>query len=758
MQVLKRVGRWFVELFGFNHNTRYVKTYLNKANMRSGIYMAGVIIVIEIWMLIRQTVERVIPQLNTYALKGVEVNPLKVFYSETSNFWLFFLMGIAMIAYCICSVRQKYNKKATITVCSISLVGLLLFAFIDYPTNFAAFTTEGASTKSLVTSTLLLSFYISMVLFHLGIIGATFYQFKGGNKEWITSAMVISFFALACLTFGMMVSYSDYFGYAKDSLTGSTLTQVVYDADGVAHTVKVIAYKQVICFLMMALYVGCLLIWKPYISISILGVVFIGFHLLLVNLPGLDRSVQDGDLVNYITFFISLAMVAVSIYSQRVEEGKKDEELELLATKDTLTGLYAFEYFTTLVNRKVQDKDTEINGWIYLFLDITSFKIFNDQRGFMAGNQFLKDVGVILTKIFPDGLVSRQSDDHYVVFTKNEYIEEKIQFVEKDVEKLDLDIRPGVKVGGYVFKNREEDSHRAVEKARYACTEIKHTGGCQYSEYDQQMHDTYHQVQYIVRHIDEAIEKDYIKVYYQPVVWSKDKELCGCEALARWIDPRYGFMNPGVFVNALEDAQLVHKLDVAMLKLVCKDLKHNMDNKLPVVPVSINFSRLDFAVMDVPNTIESILKEYGVPKDLIHVEITESALLEQGDVLKKAMKELKNKGFAIWLDDFGSGYSSFNALKDYDFDVLKLDMAFLKGFDKNQKKAKAVIQSVISMANAVGMKTLSEGVETAEQASFLKDISCGRLQGFLFGKPIPYDELKKKIVAGEYTISKDLGF
>ena len=213
-------------------------------------------------------------------------------------------------------------------------------------------------------------------------------------------------------------------------------------------------------------------------------------------------------------------------------------------------------------------------------------------------------------------------------------------------------------------------------------------------------------------------------------------------------------MNPGVFIGALEDAQLVYKLDVAMLRLVCKDMRYNMDNKLPVIPVSINFSRADFTIIDVPNTVASICDEFGISHDMIHVEVTESALLEQGDVLKKSMRELKEKGFSLWLDDFGSGYSSFNALKDYDFDVLKLDMEFLVGFDRNNK-AKALIESVITMADKIGMKTLSEGVETKEQADFLQEVACGRLQGYLYGKPLAYDDLMAKIKSGELVVTKE---
>ena len=134
------------------------------------------------------------------------------------------------------------------------------------------------------------------------------------------------------------------------------------------------------------------------------------------------------------------------------------------------------------------------------------------------------------------------------------------------------------------------------------------------------------------------------------------------------------------------------------------------------------------------------------------VEVTESALLEEKADLPQAMAELRKNGFAVWLDDFGSGYSSFNAIKDYAFDVVKLDMEFLKGFDKNEK-SKPVIDSVIKMSNSVGMGTLCEGVETKEQMEFLKKIGCQRLQGYLFSKPIPYEELNKMIAEKKLIIA-----
>ena len=503
----------------------------------------------------------------------------------------------------------------------------------------------------------------------------------------------------------------------------------------------------------MSIYVGCLLVWKPYVSIGILGAIFLGFYFLLKSAAGI-REFPEGDKVNYITFFVSLAMISVSTYIQRVDQAKKDEELEKMATIDNLTGLYAYEHFTNIIAKKLKDSNIKLEKWIFLFMDITSFKIYNDQRGFQEGNKFLKDVGEFLKKSFRNAIISRQSDDHYVVFCPNHNIEEILLTINNGIEKFDLDIRPGIKVGGYILRDKNEDPHESVEKARYACTELKNKKLGIFLKYDKEMHDEYRRAQYIVRHIDEAIENSYINVFYQPVAWAKDRTICGAEALARWIDPKYGFLSPKDFITALEDSQLIYKLDIAMLRIVCRDLRYNMDHGLPIFPVSINFSRHDF-VVDIVSLINEVTTEYNIPHHYIHIEITESALTKDEDNLKQAMDRLHELGFAIWLDDFGSGYSSFNVLKDFNFDVLKLDMKFLVGFEGNEK-AKILIKSVIELADQIGIKTLCEGVETKEQAEFLKQVHCGRLQGWLIGKPISYEEFKGKIISKELIISKEI--
>ena len=723
---MKKFWGYFKNIFGIPHNSKYVKNYLDEANMRSGIYMSAVIVLLEIWLVIRQVYTYIIPKVVN------ENKPLfTTVFKSTQSFWLLMSMGMVMLWYSLLYIAKEHHKSkmalGTLIAVSVSLTFAALMPFEFQNFSFS-------STAGITTSILTITYYILIIAFAIVTTISTLFIYKKRVPNKYFGIAVIAMFSLTCLIFGIRVSYIDFFG-----LTSSGQQ-----------------YKMIICFMMMSIYVGCLLIWKPYISLAILGTIFLGFYFLL-TIPALkanDRPFPEGDLINYITFFISLVMVCFSIYNQRHKEAEKDERLELLATRDALTGLYSFNYYTSLVNRKIHDENIKIDTWIYLFLDITSFKVFNDQRGFEEGNRFLKEVGSILMKYLDDGLVSRQSDDHFVAFVPNkEDIDERLVKINDEIEKLDLDIRPGVKVGKYVFRDPNEDPHASIEKARYACSEIKHIAGSKSIFYDTKMHDAYRLVQYIVRHVDEAIEKGYVQISYQPLINAKDGNVCAAEALARWNDPTYGSISPAIFISALEDAQLIYKLDEAILRMVCRDLCSNLDAKIPSVPVSVNISRLDFVLVDLVEIIEQVVKEYNVPRNLIYIEITESALMENEEVLKKTISRLQEDGFQIWLDDFGSGYSSFNVLKDYNFNGLKLDMKFLKGFGQNEK-SKIVIKSVIAMAKELGIHTLCEGVETMEQAEFLKEAQCERFQGYLFGKPQTFDQLKAKTISKEYILSK----
>ena len=752
MKILSKLWDSFLNIFGLKRNSKYVKNYLNEANMKSGIFMSFVIFVLEIWLVIRQADKYVIPKISG------GMNWFEAIFKYTSLYFVMMFFGAAMFMYSMQYISNRKSKSKMIVPIVFAALSIALCCLLPLEFKYKSITLNASLDAVTIQGILKLFFYAAVFAFDVGIIFSSIYRYRGGKRASLSSVMVISLFALVCLAFGVMVSYGDFISstvykdvvVGVDPKTGENIVKDVIANDK--------SNKQIICFLMFSIYIGCLLIWNPLISIGILGTLFLAFFFLLNHVASLGkRIVTEGDQVNYITFFISLAMVAVSIYNQRLSEAKKDEELEELATKDKLTGLMSFEYFVLQVKERIERYNIQRSDSVYLFMNITNFKVYNDQKGFEQGNEFLKEVGKILSEVFNIySLICRQSDDHFVIFARNENIKDKIDYINERIEALEPDIKPGIRVGAYEVYNPLDDPHYAVEKARYAYSELKHrNSGKRILYYDEKMHDDYLMVQYIVTHIDEAIKEGYLKAYYQPVVWSKGRSLCGAEALARWIDPKYGFLSPAKFVPALESAQLIYKLDKEVLRLVCQDIRYNLDNGLPALPVSINFSRADFGLIDIVEVVTSTTDEYKVPHELLHIEITESALTDEEDTLKETIIRLHEKGFATWLDDFGSGYSSFNVLKDYEFDVLKLDMKFLTGFDGNMK-SRSLIKSVIAMADQIGMKTLCEGVETIEQAAFLEEAMCGRLQGYLYGKPLSYQEIMEKIKNGDYELSDDI--
>ena len=543
MKYLSKLWDGFLNIFGLKKNSKYVKGYLNEANMRSGVYMSFVIFVLEIWLIIRQAQKYVIPTLTNPAN---EYSVFRVVFTNTSLFFLMLAFGAAMFVYSL----QYLNKKKSLNKLILSCVfaGLSLAVCCLLPLEFTygsiKIKSDFSDAKS-IYGLLRVLFYVSVIIFDIGIVFASIYRYRGGKRESFSSVLVISTFALVCLMFGVMVSYGDFIS-----------SKVFYDESGAKVTIAdaqnsyAYEHKQIICFLMFTIYIGCLLIWNPLISIGVLGTLFLGFYFALNHVADLGgRRLPEGDQVNYITFFISLTMVCISIYSQRVSEAKKDEELEELATKDMLTGLLSFEYFTVQVRDRIERYNIQRSDSVYLFINVTNFKIYNDQKGFEQGNEFLKTVGQIISETFNElALVCRQSDDHFIVFARNIDIQEKIDLINEKIMTQEPDIKPGIMVGAYEVYNPNDDPHYAVEKARYAYSELKRRNtGKRILYYDEKMHDDYLMVQYVVTHIDEAIEQGYLKAFYQPVVWSKGRSLCGAEALARWIDPKYGFLSPGKF-------------------------------------------------------------------------------------------------------------------------------------------------------------------------------------------------------------------
>ena len=716
-------------VLGFEKLSKHESNYLHEANLRSSSYMGGIVVALEIWMLLRQTRSKIIPKYQA----GGDLYQLIITY--TTKYWLFLLVGLGIMLFCVFQKEKKLSKgrfRALITIGS----ACVLYTSVLSLESFTKVSDSITPVMEGIMNTMLVSIYV--LLFFIGGTIITYALFKYLKNKTIVllEHLVIIGFNLICLAFGVFVSYSDFW-----------------------------SGKEIICFLTMVFYVGCLLIYRPYITVLILGASFLAFyHVLLtfqnglsfqaqeVIISGVTQKIISGDSVNYVTFFISLTTICFAIYHGRLNEAKKTKELEKSAKEDALTGMNNYSSFPELARERIQGIAENFSENVFLFLDVHNFKAFNDQRGFEAGDKFLVAIGKYISDIFHDSLCARQADDHFVIFTKTEGLQEKLRALNKLVHDYDDEILLGINCGAYHLTSEHEDPRMAIDRARYAAHLIKNRFQTIYAEYDKTMSEEYHKRLYVVNNIDNAVNNGWIVPFYQPVVWSDTKELCGCEALARWMDPVYGQLYPNEFIPVLEEYRLIHKLDKSIFESVCKDMRAALDAGKPVVPVSLNFSRLDFELMDAPQTLEKLVTKYHIPKELIHVEVTESALTDNFLKLNEAMNRIKELGYALWLDDFGSGYSSLNVLKDYQFDVVKIDMRFLSNFE-NSEKSKTLIDCIIQMADRINMLTLSEGVETKDQAEFLNKIGCTRLQGYLFGKPIPKEKFYQRIDQGELIVS-----
>ena len=243
--------------------------------------------------------------------------------------------------------------------------------------------------------------------------------------------------------------------------------------------------------------------------------------------------------------------------------------------------------------------------------------------------------------------------------------------------------------------------------------------------------------QFLADSFEDALEKRHIQVYYQPVIRTVTRQACSFEALSRWIDPARGMIRPDEFISHLEDRRLIHRLDAYVIREVCSTIRRTIDGGYYPIPISVNLSALDISMCDMFAVTIDTVREFRIPTEYLYIEITESLFAENEKKMQEEIERFRGAGFQVWMDDFGSGYSSLNTLKDFSFDQLKVDMGFLSNFTLRSRK---ILTSVIGMAKDIGIHTLVEGVETEDHYSFLKDIGCEKIQGYLFGQPAPYEE------------------
>jgi diguanylate cyclase (GGDEF)-like protein len=430
----------------------------------------------------------------------------------------------------------------------------------------------------------------------------------------------------------------------------------------------------------------------------------------------------------------------------------REETMIRRASHDVLTGLPSMAYFFKLADAGRKTLAEEGKQSAILFFDLCGMKSFNRRFGFSGGDDLLRAFGKLLVKYFHDENCCRVSADHFAVYTDAEKLEDKIKKIFQENKELNGGKSLPVRVGIYLDNTEGIDIDRACDRAKIACDKNRNKYISVYEYFSEDMLKALQAQRYFVENLDRALSEKWITVYYQPIVRTANGCVCDEEALARWVDPDKGVIPPAEFIPVLEDTMLIYRLDLYVVEEALAKMKRQAEAGLYVVPISVNLSRADFYACDIVEEICRRVDASGIGRNMLTVEITESIIGSDFEYMKTQVERFSQLGFQVWMDDFGSGYSSLDVLQQIHFDVIKFDMRFMKQFD-NTDRSRIILTELMKMAIGLGIETVTEGVETIEQVDFLREIGCTKLQGFFYCCPLPFEKILRR-----YEKGKQIGF
>ncbi|MBR0368486.1 MAG: EAL domain-containing protein [Clostridia bacterium] len=402
---------------------------------------------------------------------------------------------------------------------------------------------------------------------------------------------------------------------------------------------------------------------------------------------------------------------------------------------DALTGLPSMSYFFELSENARQAMLARGGLPALLYIDLNGMKHYNHKFGFAEGDNLLKAFSTLLSNIFHTENCCHIGADRYAAITDENGLDALLDRLFSEWRQMNLRQHLPICVGIYPNRVEEVPVGVAYDRAKIACDALKGAYHSSFKVYSAALSDGLLKHQYVVENFDRALSENWIQVYYQPIMRAINARVCDEEALARWIDPEKGFLSPADFIPCLEDAGLIYRLDLYMLERVLEDIKVKQAEGFYIVPHSVNLSRSDFDACDMVEEIRRRVDAAGVSRDRISIEITESVIGSDFDFMKTQVERFQALGFPVWMDDFGSGYSSLDMLQSIKFNLLKFDMGFMRRLDESG--GRIILTELMKMASALGVDTICEGVETEEQVHFLQEIGCSKLQGFYFSKPMP---------------------
>lgn len=428
-----------------------------------------------------------------------------------------------------------------------------------------------------------------------------------------------------------------------------------------------------------------------------------------------------------------------------LEKREMEAKLQYRSVRDVLTGIYNRTSFYEKAGRLIHDNPDK--HYVIAVWDIDHFKMINELFGNAMGDKILIRLSDILKEHIPDveGVYGRLEADHFATCATAEFYqstrESMKSYINGGIQGDVVDYPVFVHVGLYPVDDVEESVGTMCDRAKLAIQTVKSDALRRFCYYKPEMSAKLYLEQELVNDFEEALKERQFYIQLQPVVDTISGEVISAEALVRWQHPTKGFISPGEFIPIFEKNSFITRLDYYVWEEVSRFLSENRKLGLDNVPVSINISRKNFLLGNLESKLMYLLDKYQLPINLFKLEVTESAYMEHPEQILAEIQKLQKKGFIIMMDDFGSGYSSLNMLKNVPVDILKIDMIFMANLEDSVRGGD-ILHSVVEMTKRLKMLTVAEGVETKQQYLLLKKMGCDTIQGYYFSKPLLPDDFR----------------
>ena len=499
--------------------------------------------------------------------------------------------------------------------------------------------------------------------------------------------------------------------------------------------------------------------WLPFTGVFLVCL-FLLIHAFYDYQTLQDTAIVKTTMFSWIViacFFVMLFFFGGLFYQ------RNRKKLETLVYVDPVTGGDTLQSFYKHAEKAL--KIGHSKPYVLVYTNIRNFKMLNEQFGYENCDTLLQAIYVgIEENLIHKETIGRETADRFYILL--EYQNKEI-LLNRFMQWYDLTrnymknnkglqwMYPEMVFGIYVVEDHTIPLRIMLDRAMLALrnAEIKdYETRLRYAFYDDTLRCQLLRERQILEMMNDALREGEFQVYLQPKYRLSDEKLIGAEALVRWVSESEGMIYPNEFIPLFEKNGFIVQLDLWVFEEVCRLLREWLDQGIEPVKISINCSRIHFKQTDFMKAYIDIAKSYNIPRNLIEIELTESLAFEDIEKFTYIIEEIHKAGFGCSVDDFGSGYSSLSIIEKFPVDTMKLDQTFFRSSKPNNKRFEAVISSIISMARALSMKTVAEGVEEREQVELLKRLGCDYVQGYVFAKPMPVKEFEPYL----YSVNQDI--